>query len=219
LKGLYLALVTLMLAGGFQVVVSATGFPDGGPGWLGRIAGSERLVMPRPTMAQGDGAYLAYVAAWLAAMLAVIELHRRTRTGRSWALIRRGEAVAEGAGVNVLLYQTWAFGLAGVCAGVAGALLAGAVGQLDGRTFAGSESVMLFALTLIGGAYHWAGALVAGLLLRAVPSLLVDLGVNGYLAMIFFGAALLHALITAPRGLAGQWMAAIARVRARRRAP
>ncbi|HSV37046.1 MAG TPA: branched-chain amino acid ABC transporter permease [Ramlibacter sp.] len=219
LKGLYLALVTLMLAGGFQVVVSATGFPDGGPGWLGRITGSERLVMPRPAMAQGDGAYLAYVAAWLAAMLAVIELHRRTRAGRSWALIRRGEAAAEGAGVNVLLYQTWAFGLAGVCAGVAGALLAGAVGQLDGRAFAASESVMLFALTLIGGAYHWAGALVAGLLLRAVPSLLVDLGVNGYLAMIFFGAALLHALITAPRGLAGQWMAAMARLRAARRAP
>lgn len=219
LKGLYLALVTLMLAGGFQVVVSATGFPDGGPGWLGRISGSERLVMPRPEMAQGDGAYLAYVAAWLAAMLAVIELHRRTRAGRSWALIRRGEAVAEGAGVNVLLYQTWAFGLAGVCAGVAGSLLAGAVGQLDGRAFAASESVMLFALTLIGGAYHWAGALVAGLLLRAVPSLLVDLGVNGYLAMIFFGAALLHALITAPRGLVGQWMAAIARVRAGRKTP
>ena len=63
------------------------------------------------------------------------------------------------------------------------------------------------------------GALVAGMLLRAVPSLLVDLGVNGYLAMIFFGAALLHALITAPRGLMGQWMAAISRVRARRRAP
>ena len=219
LKGLYLALVTLMLAGGFQVVVSATGFPDGGPGWLGRISGSERLMMPRPAIAQGDGAYLAYVAVWLAAMLAIIELHRRTRAGRSWALIRRGEAVAEGAGVNVLLYQTWAFGLAGVCAGVAGALLAGGVGQLDGRGFAASESVMLFALTLIGGAYHWIGALVAGLLLRAVPSLLVDLGVNGYLAMIFFGAALLHALITAPRGLVGQWMAAISRLRAPRKAP
>ena len=115
--------------------------------------------------------------------------------------------MAEGAGVNVLLYQTWAFGLAGVCAGVAGALLAGAVGQLDGRAFAASESVMLFALTIVGGAYHWVGALVAGLLLRAVPSLLIDLGVNGYLAMVFFGAALLHALITAPRGLAGQWLA------------
>lgn len=216
LKGLYLALVTLMLAGGFQVVVSATGFPDGGPGWLGRISGSERLLMPRPALAQGEEAYLTYVAAWLAAMLALLEGHRRTRAGRSWALIRRGEAVAEGAGVNVLLYQTWAFGLAGVCAGVAGALLAGAVGQLDGRAFAASESVMLFALTLIGGAYHWLGALVAGLLLRAVPSLLVDFGVNGYLAMVFFGAALLHALITAPRGLAGQWLAAFERRRARK---
>jgi branched-chain amino acid transport system permease protein len=211
LKGLYLALVTLMLAGGFQVVISATGFPDGGAGFLGRISGSERLMLPRPAVAQGEGAYFAYVAAWLAAMLALLELHRRTRAGRSWALIRRGEAVAEGAGVNVLLYQTWAFGLAGVCAGVAGALLAGGVGQLDGRAFSASESVMLFALTLIGGAYHWAGALVAGLLLRAVPSLLVDLGVNGYLAMVFFGAALLHALITAPRGLAGQWLAAFRR--------
>jgi branched-chain amino acid transport system permease protein len=216
LKGLYLALVTLMLAGGFQVIISATGFPDGGPGWLGRITGSERLLMPRPALAQGDGAYFAYVAVWLAAMLALIEAHRRTRAGRSWALIRRGEAVAVGAGVNVLLYQTWAFGLAGCCAGVAGALLAGAIGQLDGRAFAASESVLLFALTVVGGAYHWIGALAAGLLLRAVPSLLIDLGVNGYLAMVFFGAALLHALITAPHGLAGQLLSAWTRMRARR---
>ena len=122
--------------------------------------------------------------------------------------------MAQGAGVNVLLYQTWAFGLAGVCAGVAGTLLAGAVGQLDGRAFPASESVMLFALTIVGGAYHWVGALVAGLLLRAVPSLLIDLGVNGFLAMVIFGAALLHALITAPKGLAGQWVAALTRRKA-----
>jgi branched-chain amino acid transport system permease protein len=222
LKGLVLALVTLMLAGGFQVLISAVGFPDGGLGWLGRISGSERLMMPRPALAREDGAYFTYVAAWLAAMLMLIEAHRRTRAGRSWALIRRGEAVATGAGVNVLLYQTWAFGLAGGCAGVAGALLAGAVGQLDGRAFAASESVLLFALTVVGGAYQWAGALLAGVLLRAVPSLLIELGVNGFLAMAFFGASLLHALITAPQGLAGQlsglWHALRARAPARREA-
>ena len=45
LRGLYLALVTLMLAGTFQVVISATGFPDGGPGFLapGFWAGSKRI--------------------------------------------------------------------------------------------------------------------------------------------------------------------------------
>lgn len=213
MKGLYLALVTLMLAGGFQVVISATGYPDGGGGWLGRIVGSERLLMERPGVAASDSAYFTYVAVWLAGIFALIELHRRTKAGRSWALIRRGEAVAQGAGVNVLLYQTWAFGLAGFCAGVAGALLAGGVGQLDGRAFSASESVMLFALSVVGGVYHWGGALIAGVLLRALPSLLTDFNVNGYLAMIFFGAALLHALITAQRGIIGQWMDAWAAIR------
>ncbi len=215
LKGLYLALVTMMMAGGFQVVINVTGFPDGGAGWLGRVFGSERLMMPRPALALTDAAYFRYVAVWLAVVLVLIELHRRTRAGRSWALIRRGEAAAVAAGLNILRYQTWAFGLAGFCAGVAGALLAGGVGQLDGRAFTAGDSVMLFALTVVGGVYHWAGALIAGLLLRAVPALLTDFGVNGYLAMIFFGVALLHALITAPSGIAGQLAGLIESVRKR----
>lgn len=215
LKGLYLALVTLMMAGGYQVLVSAVGFPDGGAGWLGKAQGTGRLMMARPTWAEGDAAYLVYVLAWLAGVLALIEWHRRSRAGRAWALIRRGEAAAMGAGVHVLLYQSWAFGLAGFCAGVAGGLLAGGVGQLDGRAFTAGESVMMFALSVVGGAFHWLGTLLAGLLLRAVPALLTEWGVNGYLAQIFFGAALLHALITAPRGIAGQWLDVIARLRGR----
>jgi branched-chain amino acid transport system permease protein len=215
MKGLYLALITMMMAGGYQVVANVYGYPDGGPGWLGQVQGSERLLMPRPAVALSDAAYLRYVAVWLAAILALIELHRRTRAGRSWALIRRGDAAAIAAGVNILRYQTWAFGLAGFCAGVGGALLAGGVGQLSGRAFAASESVMMFALTVVGGVYHWAGALIAGLLLRAVPALLTDFNVNGYLAMIFFGAALLHALITAPSGIAGQLAGGLAALRAR----
>lgn len=210
MKGLYLALVTLMMAGGFQVVASATGFPDGGPGWLGKVFGSERLMMARPFLAVSDQAYFCYVAVWLALVLALIELHRRSKPGRSWALIRRGDAAAIGAGVNILLYQTWAFGLAGFCAGISGALLAGGVGQLDGRAFSAGESVMMFALSVVGGVYHWLGAILSGLLLRAVPALLTDFNVNGYLATIFFGAALLHALIVAPRGIAGQLTGAMA---------
>ena len=204
MRGLYLALVTLMMAGGFQVVVSAIGFPDGGTGLSGHLSFGERQMMGRPMLGQDDSAYFRYVVGWATLAFVVIELHRRSKVGRSWALIRRGETTALSAGVNILLYQTWAFGLAGCLAGLAGGLLAGSVGQLDGRAFPASESVLLFALTVVGGVYQWFGALIAGLLLRAVPALLTDLGVNGYLAMIFFGAALLHALITAPQGVAGQ---------------
>jgi branched-chain amino acid transport system permease protein len=46
--------------------------------------------------------------------------------------------------------------------------------------------------------------LIAGLLLRAVPSFLSDRGVDGNLATAIFGVALLQTLITAPQGIAGQ---------------
>ncbi len=204
MKGLYLALVTLMMAGGYQVLINSTGFPDGGTGWLGRVVGSERQLMPRPYGAESDTAYFIYVVIWVAIVLCAVEVHRHNKPGRSWALIRRGERVALAGGVNLLLYQSWAFALAGFCAGISGALLACGIGQLDGRSFAAHESVMLFALTVIAGCYHWSGAIIAGVLLRAVPALLNDWDINAHLATVFFGAALLYNLITAPRGIAGQ---------------
>lgn len=204
LRGLYLALVTLMLAGAFQVVISAWGFPDGGPGFFGRADAAQRLMMARPSFAASSPAYLAYVATVLALGLMVIELHRRSKPGRAWALIRAGETTALSAGVNVVLYKAWAFALAGFLAGVAGGLLAGSIGQLDGRAFPAPESMTLFALSVVGGVYAWFGPIIAGLLLRAVPAVLTDHGVDGYVSLIIFGAALLHALVTAPSGIAGQ---------------
>lgn len=63
---------------------------------------------------------------------------------------------------------------------------------------------MIFALTIVGGAWSPVGALIAAALYRLVPALLNDLGVNGNAAYIIFGAALINALATAPRGIAGQ---------------
>ena len=72
---------------------------------------------------------------------------------------------------------------------------------------------MVFALTIVGGAYSWAGPLFAGLLLRAFPALLNDFHIDGNIATMVFGAGLLHALITAPQGMAGQVGDAIGAIR------
>jgi len=215
MRGLYLALITLMAAGGFQVVINGTGFPDGGPGFLGRVVSGTRPLMDRPIIAQTDAAYFRYVAVVVALGFMLVAWHNHTRPGRAWALIRKSEASALSAGINVTLYKSWAFTLAGFLAGVAGGLLAGSVGQLDGRTFPASDSIMLFALTVVGGAYSWFGPLITGLLVRAFPALLNAWGVNGNLAFIVFGAALLQALITAPEGIAGQLGNAIQGLRRR----
>jgi branched-chain amino acid transport system permease protein len=203
MRGLYLAIVTLMTAGAIQVLISAFGFPDGGPGWLGKSSGA-REMMPRPLLASGDEAYFRYAIVVVALCFLLVALHVRSRPGRAWAMIRRGEVCALAGGVNIVAYKVWACTLAGFLAGIAGGLLAGGVGQLDGSAFPASQSIMLFALTIVGGAYSWLGPIVAGLLLRAFPALLNDFHVDGNIATMIFGAGLLHALITAPQGAAGQ---------------
>ena len=58
MRGFYFALVTLMIAGAFQVFINATSFPDGGPGFTGNYAGAHftcRIRLLAPT----DSAYFA----------------------------------------------------------------------------------------------------------------------------------------------------------------
>jgi branched-chain amino acid transport system permease protein len=213
LRGLYLALVTLMLAGAFQIVISAWGFPDGGEGFLGRASGAGRVMLARPDLATAAVPYFLYVSVVVTLGLMLAQWHKQARPGRAWALIRKGETVAVSAGVNILVFKAWAFGLSGFLAGISGALLAGNVGQLDGRAFSAFESLNLFALAIVGGVYNWFGAIIAGLLLRALPALLHDLGIDGYVTIGIFGIALLQALASAPVGVAGQLAGLIARLR------
>ena len=212
MRGLYLALVTLMAAGGLEILFATYQFPNGGEGFWGVKVGSAEPFR-RPFLAQSPEAYLRYCIAVATLGFLFIEGHRRLFPGRAWALIRRSEAAAMAAGVNVTLYKTWAFGIAGAIAGASGALLAGSLGLLDDGTFRSSESIMLFALAVVGGARFWLGAVIAAFLFRILPGLLNTWGVDTDLAFVIFGAGLLHALITAPNGIAGQVHDLIAKLR------
>ena len=203
MRGLYLALVTLMAAGGLEIIFATFQFPNGGTGFWGVNIGSTG-VFRGPLLAATPAAYLRYVVVLTTLGFLLIEAHRRTAPGRAWALIRRSEAAAMAAGVNVTLYKTWAFGISGLLAGASGALLAGSLGLLDDGTFRSSESIMIFALSIVGGARFWLGPVIAALLFRVLPALLASWGVSTDLAFVIFGAGLLHALITAPNGIAGQ---------------
>lgn len=203
MRGLYLALVTLMIAGAFAIIVNVIQFPNGGGGFSG-FAVKSADYMPRPFFANSDPAYYAYCVFVTALGMALIHWHEIGKAGRAWALIRRSEAAAMSTGVHVTFYKVWAFALSGFLAGIAGVLLAGNLQMLDARSFPAAESVMIFALTIVGGAWSAFGSLIAAALYRLVPALLNDLGVNGDAAYIIFGAALIHALATAPRGIAGQ---------------
>jgi branched-chain amino acid transport system permease protein len=205
MRGLYLALVTLMLAGAFQTLVVVTSFPVGGPGFLGQVgaSGNDRINMARPVFAASDAGYFLFVACVTVLCIILVEAHRRTKPGRAWALIRKNEQMAIAAGVRIVFYKAWAFALSGFLAGVAGALLAGLFGQLDASAFPTTTSIVIFIGTLLGGYEVWLGAFLGGILTRFIPALLIDLNVNTNVGFMIFGAALLLALRD-PLGVGGQ---------------
>jgi len=86
---LYLALITLMLAGAITVVLATTNFPNGGHGFLG-YNGSSVHIPPirRPSIAASDPGYFRYAVVVAALMFLLVLVHIRGRPGRAWAAIR-----------------------------------------------------------------------------------------------------------------------------------
>ena len=104
LRGLYLALITLMLAGAITVVLTTTNFPNGGHGFLGYNGTAVHIpAIRRPTIAESDPAYYRYAVVVAALMFLLVLAHIRTRPGRAWAAIRQSEPAALAAGINTWL--------------------------------------------------------------------------------------------------------------------
>ena len=205
-SGLYLALVTLMLAGAITIVFAATNFPNGGKGFLGY--NDQPVGVPpsirRPAIAQSDPAFFRYTVV-VALLLFLLALwHIRGKPGRAWVAIRQSEPAALAAGVNVTVYKMWAFALASFVTGVAGGLLGSSAHVLYTYQFPTSASIVLFAVVLMGGIYSLWGAVVAAVLLRVLPALFTVWGFPADLPTILFGIGVLQVLTTAPAGLANQ---------------
>jgi branched-chain amino acid transport system permease protein len=213
LSGLYLALITLMLAGAITVVLTATNFPNGGPGFLSHTESSfGNPAVRRPSIATSDPAYFRYTVIVAALMFALAWWHVRSRPGRAWAAIRQSEPAALAAGVNLTLYKLWAWALASFMTGVAGGLLAGHVGKLYTYQFPTRDNIILLAVVLMGGVYSLWGAVVAGALMKLLPALLDNWGLPPDLLTILFGVGVLQVLLTAPGGIAGQLPRDLARL-------
>jgi branched-chain amino acid transport system permease protein len=205
MRGLYLALITLMLAGAITVVLATINFPNGGGGFLGYNGASVHIPpIRRPGIAGGDPAYFRYSGVVALCMFALVYAHLRTRPGRAWAAIRQSEPAALAAGINTTLYKLWAFALASFITGVAGGVLAGSARYLYSIDFQPQDSITLLAVVLMGGAFSLWGAVVAALLLQLVPAVLHNWGVSSDWLTIGFGIGVLQVLTTAPKGLADQ---------------
>jgi branched-chain amino acid transport system permease protein len=163
-SGLYLALVTLMLAAGMEIVLTTIKFPNGGPGFKG-VAKTLSDIRPtrRPSFALTDVTYYRFlvVGAFIMFILASFMLSRKP--GRAWESIRQSEAAALAAGIDVTRYKLLAFALAAFMAGAAGGLYAGTVPKgMSIDAFNRQSAIFLIAVVIMGGIYTlWGGLLGA----------------------------------------------------------
>jgi len=207
LRGLYLALITLMLAGGVTVVMQTLNFPNGGGGFSG-YNGSQLHIpqIRRPSFAGTDPAFYRFSVIVAIVMFLLVFVHLRTRPGRAWAAIKQSEPSALAAGINTTFYKLWAMALAAFVTGVAGALLAGYQRELLSIQFPIQNSILLLAVVLVGGAFSLAGAVIAGFLQAFLPAALYNLwGVPNDWLIILFGLGVMQVLATAPGGIADQF--------------
>jgi branched-chain amino acid transport system permease protein len=205
MSGLYLALITLMLAGAITVVLQNINFPNGGHGFTGYDASTVHIPpIRRPSIATSDPAFFRYSMVVAILMFLLVLVHLRGRPGRAWAAIRQSESAALAGGINTTLYKLWAFALVSFITGVAGGLVAGFYHYLNSLTFSTQDSITLLAVVLMGGTYSMTGAVVAAFLLKFLQQLLNDWGVSPDWLTILFGIGVLQVLTTAPRGIVEQ---------------
>lgn len=205
LSRLHFALLTLMAAGAAEVFFAVNGFPNGGTGFLGvRSALLAPKLMPRPSIAGSDIAFFHYVVAVVFVLVAISWWQMRGRSGRAWLLIRQGSAPAQSVGVNVARYTLWAVALSSFITGVGGALLAAQLGTNIASAFVPENSVIVFAVTLLGGSFSIGGYILGGVSAQAIPAAIQSLGANSNIGLVVFGVGLVATLLTAPEGAIGQ---------------
>ena len=209
LRGLNLAVFTLV----FSAAVSRVIFADGFPGLL-----EGNRVHP-PAFADGDAGFFLLVAVVLGLVAIAVAVLRRARLGRWWFSVRRSERAVAALGRSVVRTKLSAFAASAAIAGVAGGLLVALNGVVSGASFEPLESMTILTAALMFGAGHFEGALLAGLFGRLIPNFLSDLGLPQDIAPMIFAAGGLVALSQGEGGLSAAMRAGLRHLRSPAAAP
>ncbi len=201
LKGLYLALITLVLAVSVSPVIKH---------FKAYTNGMSGLAVDRPTPPAWSGltqdAWVYYVVLLFTAVCFFLARNFVAgSTGRALTAIRQAPLAASSMGVDVNGYKVLIFGLGSMFAGIGGAIFNFSIGFIAPDSFNLLLSVSFLAAIVVGGLGTVWGALVAGLFLQFVPSYASD--ISNALAGAVYGGILIVCMFFMPKGIVGSVIA------------
>lgn len=206
-SGLYLALVTLMLAAGVETLLFQFKFPNGGSGFKG-VAEDLGDITPlrRPSFAETDQAYFRFVVIFAVILFVIAWWALHNKPGRAWASVMQSEPSALTAGIDITRYKLVAFTLASFMAGCAGGLFAGSVQSSIGvDQFNRQAALFLIAAVMMGGIGSLWGGLLAGIFAKVLLDVLVSYAPGGQFwndfSLSLFGFGLMMNLIQGTKAM------------------
>ncbi|HVH51447.1 MAG TPA: branched-chain amino acid ABC transporter permease, partial [Gaiellaceae bacterium] len=203
LSGLFLGILTIAVALFFDRFLLAPGT------WDGFSGGISSWTMARPhflgiSLAGSYAFYLFTLAVFLLAVLAVWNLSR-SKTGRVLRAIRNSEIAASTSGVNVTAWKLAAFGVSAGLAGLAGGLLAPAIGSVSAGAFTLQQSLTVVAIAIVVGVRSAGAAAVGGIFLIFGPELLTHTPLSTLWFPLIVGTVLILQVILTPQGVVPDW--------------
>lgn len=195
LRGDYLLVVTI----GYNIifeqllsnnVLSLTGGPNG-------IFGIDYL---RIFSFEFDSDISIYYLCFLifAIVLLLIRNLDTSKYGRALFYINKDEIAAKSTGINLSFYKLFAFALGAAIAGIAGSLFAIQYSAVSPESFNFMQSVMFFAIVLVGGSASISGVIVGTFVMFVLPELFTEFEESRYL---IFGIAMILTMILRPNGI------------------
>lgn len=140
-----------------------------------------------------------YYLIWAYAGCSILLFRRleNSRFGRALNYIREDDTAAEGSGVDTASHKLWAFVLGAFWAGMTGTVYAAKMTIISPESFSFWESVVLFAIVILGGGSN-RGVLLGAFLLIGLPEFFREFASARMLA---FGLAMVVMMIFRPQGM------------------
>jgi len=121
-----------------------------------------------------------------------------SKYGRALYYIHKNEIAAKSMGINISYYKLFAFALGAGIAGAAGAIFAIQYSAVSPESFNFMQSVMFFAIVLVGGSASVPGVIIGTFVMFVLPELFTEFKESRYL---IFGAAMVLTMILRPNGV------------------
>lgn len=140
--------------------------------------------------------YMAF--ALLIITLLIIRNLDNSRYGRALYYINKDEIAAKSMGINIPYYKLFAFALGAAIAGAAGSVFAVQYSAVSPESFNFMQSVMFFAIVLVGGSASLPGVIIGTFVMFVLPELFTEFKESRYL---IFGAAMVLTMVLRPNGV------------------